>query len=338
MDKPRHNPTFDAQAFCRENFLLDAHSDIFWHVDETGYDILSLNTERHFDIPRAKQGGLDVIVTAACYDPAHQQVGDPGEYILHMMNLMNDTAARSGGTFVKLASKTDLRAFAPDDKRLGYIIAMEGAAPLKGDIAGFDKFFDEGMRLLTLTHNASNEVSQGVDETESPYFISGFGWELIAACEEKGVLIDAAHLHSENIKYLLDFLARPFTVSHTACRALVDNRRNIHDDHLFELGRLGCVVGIDLIQLHIKSGPDHLSATIDDFLDHIEHAVEVAGIDAVGIGSDMDIIHPLPKGLTDASSYPAIAAGLYARGFDEEGIAKIMGGNFRRLFLDMLPG
>jgi membrane dipeptidase len=193
------------------------------------------------------------------------------------------------------------------------------------------------MRLLTLTHNANNEVSQGADETEGPYFISGFGWEVIAACEEKGVLVDAAHLHTENIKYLLDFLTRPFTVSHTACRALVDDPRNIHDDHLFELGRLGCVVGIDMIQPHIKSQPDHMDATIDDFLDHIEHAVEIAGINSVGIGSDMDIIYPLPSGLTDGSSYPAIAGGLNKRGFDNEAISKIMGGNFHRLFLDILP-
>lgn len=331
------NTKFDPQAFCEGNFLLDAHSDIFWRVAEDGYDILRHNDERHFDMPRAKSGGLDVIVTAACYDPLHSPDGDPEELVMHLIELMNDAGKRSDGRFIKIVSKEDFDSFGPDAERLGYIIAVEGGAPFKGNMDRFEPFHTAGMRLLTLTHNESNAISQGVNETEGPFYITGFGWDVIAACEEKGVLIDAAHLHHENIKYLLDLCTRPFTVSHTACRALADNERNILDDHMFALGRKNCVIGIDLIQPHLRSGSDYMDATLDDFLDHIEHAAEIAGIDAVGIGSDMDIIYPLIQGLKDASSYPAIAGGLHKRGWTMQDIAKIMGGNFRRLFSEVLP-
>jgi membrane dipeptidase len=328
---------FDAQAFCRANFLFDAHSDIFWHVDKSDYDILKRNDERHFDLPRAKEGGLDAVVAAACYDPKHTGDVDPEEYAMHLINLMNDAEKRSGGRFIKLTKKGQFDAFGPDAERLGYIVSIEGGAPFKGDMKRFERFYDAGMRLLTLTHNENNEISQGVNETEGPYYITGFGWEVIAACEEKGVVVDAAHLNENNIKYLLDLCTKPFTVSHTACRAIADHKRNILDDHLFELGRLGCVVGIDVIQPHINAGPDYMDATIDDVLDHIEHAADVAGIDAVGLGTDMDIIYPLPKGLTDATSYPDIAAGLHKRGWKQDDIAKVMGGNFCRLFSAILP-
>ncbi len=327
---------FNAHKFCREYFLFDAHSDIFWHVDEDAYDILKRNDTRHFDLPRAKEGGLDAVVMAACFDVKHTGDADPEAYAMRLIKLMDDTAARSNGKFIKITSRDEFESINPEPERLAFIVGIEGGAPFKGQIAGFERFYDAGMRLLGLTHNANNEISQGVDDEDGPYFISGFGWEVIAACEAKGVLVDAAHLNENNMKFLLDMCEKPFTVSHTACRALSGSPRNILDDHLFEMGRRGCVVGIDIIQPHLKSGDDAMDASIDDFLDHIEHAVEVAGIDAVGIGSDMDIIYPLPGGLVDASSYPAIAEGLHKRGWPAEDIAKTMGGNFRRLFLDIL--
>jgi len=328
---------FNAQAFCREIFLFDAHSDIFWRVDEDGYDILKRNDSGHFDIPRAKQGGLDVVVAAACYDPKHVGSVDPGNYVLRLIGLMHKVEAGSKGRFVRLISKEQFDSFAIDDQHLGFIIGLEGAEPFKGDMKRFERFYDEGMRLLCLTHNANNEISQGVDETDEPFYITGFGWEVIAACEEMGVMVDISHLNTECVKYVLDICAKPFVMSHTACRALCDHRRNILDDYLFEMGSRGCVVGIDFIQPHLKQGSDNMDATIDDVLDHIEHAVEVAGVDAVGLGSDMDIIYPLPKGLNDAASYPAIAAGLHHRGWQDADIAKIMGGNYRRIFSEILP-
>ena len=328
---------FDAQAFCREHFLFDAHSDIFWCVDEDGYDILKRNDSRHFDIPRAKEGGLDMVVAAACYDPKHVGNVDPETYVQRLVSHMHRVEANSNGRFARITSKGQFESFAIDDEHLGFIIGLEGSEAFKGDMKRFERFYDMGMRLLCLTHNANNEISQGVDETEGPFYITGFGWEVIAACEEVGVMVDISHLNTECVKYPLDMCTKPFVMSHTACRALCDNKRNILDDHLFEMGRRGCVVGIDFIQPHLKTGPDYKDASIDDILDHIEHAVEVAGVEAVGIGSDMDIIYPLPVGLTDAASYPAIAYGLLGRGWRDADIAKVMGGNFRRIFSEVLP-
>jgi membrane dipeptidase len=328
---------FGQVAFCRENYLLDAHSDIFWRVDEDGYDIFKRNDSRHFDVPRAKEGGLDVVVMAACFDPKHVGDVDPEAYAMRLIDLMDDAEERSDGRFVKLAHKEIFDSFNSDPTALGYIIGLEGGEPFKGDMKLFDRFYERGMRLLCLTHNANNEISQGVDETQGPYYVTGFGWEVIAACEERGVIVDIAHLNEQCVKFILDMATKPFVVSHTACRALCDHRRNILDDHLFELGRLGCVVGIDLIQPHLKPGPDYMNATIDDVLDHIEHAIEVAGINSVGLGTDMDIIYPLPGGLTDATSYPVIADGLHRRGWEDGDIAKVMGGNFRRVFSQVLP-
>ena len=330
------NSNFDPLEFCKSNFLFDAHSDIFKQVARDGYDILKRNDSKHFDIPRAKDGGLDVIIMAVCYESEEVEEG-PESFALRIINHMNRAGDASGGKFKRITSKEDFESIQPGSDELGFIIGLEGGSPLKGDTNILDKLYDAGLRTICLTHDDDNEISQGTGHIGEPFFISGFGWEVIAACEEKGIMVDLAHMNQESIKFLVELHSKPFIISHTGCSSLCDHPHNLTDENLLSLGQIGCVVGIDLLQPHLKPELENVSATIEDVLNHIEYAAEIAGFDSVGLGTVMDTIYPLPEGLEDSSSYPAIAAGLNKRGWEDEDIAKVMGGNFRRVFSEVLP-
>jgi membrane dipeptidase len=186
-----------------------------------------------------------------------------------------------------------------------------------------------------------------------------------------GMMVDISHVSDDTIRDVLEITTRPVIASHSSCRALCDHPRNLPDDLLRAIGQNGGYVGINfypafvdqkylnalrarqkdvLGELNVakeltpaemdEKAPDRAFSFGDDglprppfdlILDHIDHAVKVAGIDHIGIGSDLDTINT-PAGLDDVTDFPKITAGLLKRGYSEEDIRKILGGNLMRVF------
>lgn len=199
--------------------------------------------------------------------------------------------------------------------------------------------------------------------------LSPFGREVVAECNRLGIVLDASHASDEALYQLLEHSRTPVALSHSGCRAVCDHPRNIGDDLLRALAARGGVIQINALPVAVVPAPEdgrtaalsamllkladvvltpdvlaeagkewhriqtaypNPPATLDDFIRHITHAVEVAGIDHVGIGCDFDGGGGV-TGLNDVSEYPNLTAALLARGWTETDLAKLWGGNTLRL-------
>jgi len=235
--------------------------------------------------------------------------------------------------------------------------------------AGFDDGFEQmqwlewfqriGFRMMHLTYNRRNWVGDGCMEINEGG-LSAFGYEVVARMNELGILIDTPHTGRQTTLQAAEASSAPIAASHTVCRALHDHPRGKDDEQIRAIADGGGFIGVTCVPMFLREG----GGTIVDFLDHLDHAIDVGGIDHVGIGTDNGYVAPmpeepellpLPRGRghwwsywlpgtaaggsderTDGSlswvCWPYFTIGLLMRGYSEEQIAKVVGGNVLRVF------
>jgi len=216
-----------------------------------------------------------------------------------------------------------------------------------------------GMRMMHLTYNRRNWVGDGCMEVNEGG-LSAFGHDVIARMNELGIVIDTPHTGRLTTLHAAEASEAPIAASHTVCRAINDHPRGKDDEQIRAIADGGGFIGITCVPVFLREG----GGTIVDMLDHIEHAIDVGGIDHVGIGTDNGYVAPfpeepkalpLPRGRGHWWSYwlpgtigggndertegslswvcwPYFTTGLLMRGYTESQVAKIVGGNALRLF------
>ncbi len=202
------------------------------------------------------------------------------------------------------------------------VIGAEGCGFFNGDYTLLKHYYLAGLRFVGLTWNYRNHLAGGASDGGS---ISPEGQKLIEFCNGLGILLDGAHLSRESFYQLTEMSRQPFMVSHAACDALFSHRRNLDDAQLKRLSACNGVIGISLAVDFL--GPDPGIKTV---CEHIEHAVEQAGIDHVGIGTDFDGAEVV-KELAGAQYLSRLWQLLADRGWSDQNIAKVAGGNFALL-------
>lgn len=221
------------------------------------------------------------------------------------------------------------------------------------DLSKLAGLYQMGLRSSGLVYNTDDYIGSGcVDPNPGP--LSYFGLEVVERLQDLGVVISIGGHCSEATGWdVLDVAEGPIVNTHTNVRALRDNPRNMTDDLMRGIADTGGVIGVSAYNFFfVKKG----RATLDLFLDHIDHMVDVVGIDHVGLGLDQLVgstySGPVPdsirwppeayppsyddwiyvEGLEDHSGIPLIAAGLKERGYDDDGVKKIMGENWLRVW------
>jgi membrane dipeptidase len=239
-------------------------------------------------------------------------------------------------------------------ERIGLMLSMEGAEPLGYDPSLIEVMWELGVRMLGLTWNRRNPFADGAAESGAGG-LSRLGRELVARCAELGVVIDLAHASEQTFWDVLEADAElPVVVTHAACRTHLDHPRNLSDDQMRALAERGGVLGMMLHPLVI----DLEAPSIDRAIDHVDHAVEVMGIEHVGLGGDftrqvvraLGYVGPpdalLPEGMAiDAAldglagpeDYPNLVAALRRRGYDEPALDAVLSRNFLRFLQSALP-
>jgi membrane dipeptidase len=238
--------------------------------------------------------------------------------------------------------------------KIAFLITMEGVEPLGADLDLLRVFYELGVRSLGLTHVRRNAAGDGAlfAASGSPRDgLTPFGRDLVRECETLGVMIDLAHLSPAGFNDVFEITAKPLIVSHTNARRYYDIERNISDEQIRMMGQRGGVIGINAVLV----SPRKEEATIDRFIDHIEHVRDLIGIDGVAIGFDfLEFIsrqwskaeqaafeenfthaHFIPD-LSNHSQSRGLTRRLIERGFKDDEIEKILFRNWLRIFEEWL--
>jgi membrane dipeptidase len=221
-----------------------------------------------------------------------------------------------------------------DDVRLRLVLSLEGVEPLLGDPEAFEEWFDRGVRSVSLTWNHPNEFAGGIDTPAEG--LTDRGRALVRRFQELGVVLDLAHASEQTWRDVVEE-GVPFSVTHAACRAVHDHRRNLADWQLEALAGAGGVLGMMALPFVV----DPKAPTLERLVDHVDHAVSVMGIEHVGLGADFVDVTRTSRlaldGFGTPADYPSLVSVLRERGYDAERLEAITSGNWLGVLRETLP-
>ncbi len=360
-----------AQELARRFILIDTHIDVPYRLEENMEDI-SQRTERgDFDYPRAKAGGLDLPFMSIYIPASHQETGDAKEVADRLIDMVEKFAADWPDKFAIATSVTDVRSQFAEGK-MSLALGMENGAPIENDLENLQYFYDRCIRYITLTHGKANQLSDSSYDPERKWNgLSDFGKEVVVGMNLLGMMVDVSHITDAAFYHVLEVSRAPVIASHSSCRTFTPGReRNMDDDMIKFLAQDGGVIQINFgssflndeirqaedklwtyieennIQTSTKEGLEAARkfreeegipyADITDVVKHIDHVVQLVGVDHVGLGSDFDGLgDTLPTGLKDVSQYPNLIHELLKSGYSEEDIEKICSGNLLRVWSEV---
>jgi len=230
-------------------------------------------------------------------------------------------------------------------------MGIEGGHAIEDSLSALREFYRLGVRYMTLTHTNTNNWADSAGGIDSPAEkrhggLSDFGREVVREMNRLGMMVDISHVSDDTFRDAIETSQAPVIASHSSCRALTNVPRNLTDDMLKALAKNRGVVMINFYNGFINTeyakpgtpapGKPASAATLDMLMRHFEHAIKVAGIDHVGIGSDFDGVDGLvPAGMEDVSKLPAITYELLKRGYSDADVKKLLGENLLRVMAEV---
>ena len=276
------------------------------------------------DLQKMTEGRLDATVMAA-YLP--QPTENPTAYADNIFDQI-ETIVKKNSDYVRIA-RTPAELW--DNKRAGrksIMLGIENGIALDGKLENLQHFADRGIVYVTLCHNGDNDICDSASKSNQTHGgVSAFGEQVIKEMNRLGILVDMSHAGEKSFYDALDISTKPIVCSHSSARALCDHPRNLTDDQMRALAAKGGVAQTTIYHGFLRNDAE---ATILDVIAHLEHAIDVMGIDHVGLGTDFDGDGGV-RGLADASELIHFTRQLLARRYSDEDIQKIWGGNFLRV-------
>jgi len=329
------------KAFHENALVIDSHNDTLVNhmrarlnmdggpVRQDGAAIVT-RFGRHsgaalqLDFPKMRQAGINAAFFAVDVTAAK---GTHLQYALDGLGFFLREAALSPEDIVLVRRAADITRAQAEDK-LAAVLAIENTDGLDQSIYPLSAFYELGVRTLTITHSTRSWAADGC-EVENGGGLTGFGKSVIVEMNRLGMLVDVSHLNDRGFWDTLEHSTDPVMATHSCCRALCGHPRNLTDEQLKELGGSGGVVALTVVPDFIHDS----APTIDGLIDHIEHAIQKAGIDHVALGSDFDGGGTLVE---DALVYPQITELLSQRGLSDGDLAKVLGSNHLRILTQVI--
>lgn len=326
----------DYRRVHAEAFVVDSHVDSILGVvdsvreDQAPRSLYQISTLGHFDFPRMFQAGVDLAFMAAYTSAEYKPERACHRATVLVDSILSQAESYQGG-LKPVLTRADLELHHSRHDPC-FIISMEGGEPFEGDIRLVHAFYRMGVRCVGLTYNERNQIGDGQAESRTKSGLTQFGVQVVEELNSLGVLIDVSHMSESTFYDVVDTSTKPVVATHSNCYAIHQHGRNLKDDQLKALADIGGVVGITFVPKFLADG----EAGVEDVVKHIAHAVEVAGISHVGIGSDFDGTEHLPRGLSSVVELPNLTKELLNYGFSEKEVKAILGENHVSLLLRVL--
>lgn len=326
--------------------VVDGHNDTMMKVVDpnTWLPVTNIRSGTDFqvDIPKIQAGGLDVPFFAAYTSGYYGNTPRSLSRTLALINALYWTQKQNSDVLHITSSFKDIQTAVKGGK-IAAFPTIEGAYSLekKNAIELLHQYYDLGIRAVGFTWNYSNALGEGANKvygdparTPSSGGLTELGEEVAREMNKLGMIIDASHMSENTFWDVIKVSQSPIIASHSSAYSLRNHQRNLTDDQLKALAENGGVVGVVLYPEFLTDRYPNESASIKDYVDHIDHVVKVAGIDHVALGSDFDG-GPLPADLKDSSELPKITEELVSRGYSKQDLQKLLGENMLRVLREV---
>ncbi len=360
----------DIEDLHKEALVWDCHNDLVLRVLYEKLDIGQRLPGGHVDIPSLREGGVDV-QTVALFVHNFLYPDNCADQTRRLIDAMLEAIDNNSDQVALARTGSDIERIVAEGK-IAMPLSIEGGHAIENSLENLREFHSKGVSSMTLTHNVTHGwADSGADEARWGG-LNDLGRKVVRKMNRLGMVIDISHVSDDTFFDVIEITDEPVIASHSGCRAINPHRRNMSDEMLRALAENGGVIGIVFVlnyltpeyletmnalraigrpwfhqvppieDLQLRIAVEHLNAsrdwplenlpTIEDVLDHIDHAVKTAGVDHVGLGADMYPRNPSPVGIRGVEDYPNITRGLKRRGYSDEDVRKIMGGNFLRVW------
>lgn len=340
-----------ARKLHKTSIVVDTHNDVTSPITDENFDMGERDASGKIqtDIPRMKEGGLGVEFYAIYVASKYAREGGAARRALDMIDGVYEQARRHPESLQMAFTVADIRRI-HRSRKLAALMGIEGGHAIEDSLSALRQFYKLGVRYMTLTHTNTNNWADSAGGIGNPPEkrhggLSDFGREVVAEMNRLGMMVDISHVGDETFWDVIEATKSPIIASHSSCRALTNVPRNLTDDMLKAIAKNGGVVMINFYNGFINTDyakpgdpmptKTAQTATLDMLMAHFDHAIKVAGIDHVGIGSDFDGVDGmLPAGMEDVSKLPTITYELLKRGYSDADVKKVLGENLLRVMAE----
>ena len=322
----------EAKRLHNRILTLDSHCDTPMFFDQQ-INFASRDSKILVDLHKMTEGHLDATIMVAYLE----QQGLTDEDLLaatakadRILNEIEAMVAKSSEHVNIAYTPADLYRLKAEGKK-AIMMGIENGYAIGKDIANVERFRNRGIVYMTLCHNGNNQLCGSCRDNEENLGVNAFGEQVIHEMNRVGMMVDISHAGVQTFYDALDISTKPIVASHSSARALCNHPRNLYDDQMRALAAKGGVAQVTLYNGFLKEVGQ---ATIEDAIAHLNHMVDVMGIEHVGIGTDFDgdggII-----GCASASELINFTRHLLKERYSEEDIRRIWGGNFLRVMKEV---
>ena len=358
------------ERLLKRAVVIDLHADTTGPIYDAAYDLGQRHNYGQVDIPRMREGHVTAIFFAT--NP-RQNLNAPLEAMkvaLENIDAVRREIARHPSDLVLATSAEEILA-AKKQGRIAVLIGLEGGYIIDSSLAVLRSFYELGGRYLSITHVRSTPWADAAEDKPLHNGLTDFGRQVVEELNRLGMMVDVSHSSDKTFWDILGASKAPVIASHSSPRVFSSHVRNMSDDMMRALAKNGGVIHINYFNVYLdedyrkrvealnQSNPELFRneplthgierhqfydkrlaklgrVPLSRLLDVFEHAIKVAGVDHVGMGSDFDGAQDsFPEGMEDISKIPNLVRGLMERGYSDADIEKVLGGNTLRVMREV---
>jgi membrane dipeptidase len=326
--------------------VLDAHCDI-------PLDIVfrrRMGEKRVFErlyFPKSSTGGVNACCMTVWCDDGGTALGSEDQPFLMAVRTIESMYREfdESPDRIFLARSVSEIKQSKRERALAVILHLEGGMPLGNDLDHLQTFYNLGVRSVGLTHSGRNLIADGCRE-RSNSGLSDFGVEVVRECNRLGMIVDVSHLSMAGFYDVMKFSKEPAIASHSNSRSLCDHHRNLTDEQIKALAGKGGVMGLCACPDFVTDEGTIKRPTFEELLNHVDHVRDLVGVEHIGVGADFvdwqgpwyvaETLPPFPERFENWTMMPNLTQGLLQRGYADDDIEMVLGGNFLRVYEKVL--
>lgn len=319
-----------AKNFHELQLVVDSHCDTPMKFTED-FDFSLRHNNVKVDLPKMQEGLEDAVFMVAYL---HQEDRDENslqaatQKAIDILYQIAEQAKRLQPQMGIAYSADDL-VFLKNAGKKAIFLGIENGYALGKDLSNLTLFKNMGVSYITLCHNGDNDICDSAKGNHEHNGLSDFGRKVVTEMNRLGIIVDISHAGDKTVSDVLEISTAPIIASHSSCRSLCNHPRNLTDEQIRAIAAKGGVIQICLYGPFLK---DSGEATIEDAIAHINHVVQLVGIEHVGIGTDFDgDDEEKLTGCRAANELPRLTMELLRQGYSETDLARLWGGNLLRV-------